>query len=444
MASLLEGIRVLDLTVAAVGPWATKLLGALGADVIKVEAPGGDLLSHMVPPKLRGGSVLYISANHNKRMIELDLKKEADRAIALKIVQRSDVFVQNMRPGAVERLGLGYDVVAQANPRIVYVAASAYGRTGPMATEAGIDPTVQAVCGWCSITGPADGTSGQAQRGLTGEAAERVQQKGEMFRHLAHLDLTTATVITQAVLQGLLARERTGKGQKIEVEMLTAAIALQTTRIAEYLASGVQPAPLGSAAATTAPHQAFACQDKKYIAVGVTDDEQWTGLCRALGLESIINDTRFETNPARVANRDALSAILADKFAAKPAAWWLMRLSAENVPSGPFLTFDQLKYHPQVIDNQYIVEIDSPHWGHMYVDGLPWKFSRTPAGPIRAGGMTGEHTAEVLAELGITSGGAERSRAHQSSEAKRASESANCVQNREPANCVQASDAPHE
>ncbi|MGH7933458.1 MAG: CaiB/BaiF CoA transferase family protein [Candidatus Binataceae bacterium] len=383
MARILDGIRVFDLTVAAVGPWATKLLGALGADVIKVEAPGGDQLSHMVPPKLRGGSVLYISANHNKRMIELDLKKEGDRAIALKLVERSDVFVQNMRPGAVERLGLGYDVVAKVNPRIVYVAASAYGRTGPMALEAGIDPTVQAVCGWCGITGPENG-------------------RGEMFRHLAHLDLTTATVITQAVLQALLARERTGKGQKIEIEMLTAAMALQTTRLAEYFATGVQPRPLGSAAATTAPHQAFLCEDKKYIALGVTNDDQWAGCCRALKLEQLIDDLRFKSNPDRVRNRAELAPMLAEKFKTKPAAWWMIRLTSERVPNGPFLAFDQLKYHPQVLRNGYIVEIDSPHWGRMYVDGLPWTFERTPAGPVRAGGRTGEHTAEVLAEFGIT------------------------------------------
>ncbi|MBV8453436.1 MAG: CoA transferase, partial [Deltaproteobacteria bacterium] len=198
MAKPLDGIRVFDLTVAAVGPWATKLLGAMGADVIKVEAPGGDQLSHAVPPRIKGNSVLYISANHNKRMIELDLKQEAGRAIALSILEKSDVFVNNMRPGAVERLGLGYEAVAKVNPRIVYVLASAYGRSGPMAAEAGVDPTVQAFCGWCSITGPE-------------------QARGEMFRHLAHIDLTTATTITQAVLEALIARERTGKGQRIEI-----------------------------------------------------------------------------------------------------------------------------------------------------------------------------------------------------------------------------------
>jgi crotonobetainyl-CoA:carnitine CoA-transferase CaiB-like acyl-CoA transferase len=383
MAKPLDGIRVFDLTVAAVGPWATKLLGAMGADVIKVEAPGGDQLSHAVPPRIKGNSVLYISANHNKRMIELDLKREADRAIALRILEKSDVFVNNMRPGAVERLGLGYDVVAKVNPRIVYVLASAYGRSGPMAAEAGVDPTVQAFCGWCSITGPEQG-------------------RGEMFRHLAHIDLTTATTIAQAVLEALIARERTGRGQRIEIEMLTAAMALQTTRLAEYFATGVQPQPLGSASPTSAPHQAFECADKRFVAIGVEHDEHWPAFCRAMKLEELISDQRFASNPMRVRNRAALVKVLEERFKSKPAAWWMIRLTNERVPNGPVMSFDELRYHPQVRHNEHMVEIDTPHWGRLYVDGLPWKFSRTPSGPIRAGGKPGEHTAEVLAELGLS------------------------------------------
>jgi crotonobetainyl-CoA:carnitine CoA-transferase CaiB-like acyl-CoA transferase len=383
MSKPLDGIRVFDLTVAAVGPWATKLLGAMGADVIKVEAPGGDQLSHAVPPRIKGSSVLYISANHNKRMIELDLKQEADRAIALGILEKSDVFVNNMRPGAAERLGLSYDVAAQVNPRIVYVLASAYGRNGPMATEAGVDPTVQAFCGWCSITGPEQG-------------------RGEMFRHLAHLDLTTATTITQAVLEALIARERTGQGQRVEIEMLTAAMALQTTRLAEYFATGAQPQPLGSAAAATAPHQVFECADRRFVAVGIERDEQWPGFCRALKLPELIADPRFASNPLRVINRAALVEVLAQRFRSKPAAWWMIRLTNEKIPNGFMMNFDELRYHPQVRDNEHIAEIDTPHWGRLNVDGLPWKFSRTPLGPIRAGGKPGEHTGEVLAELGIS------------------------------------------
>ena len=379
---ILDGIRVFDLTIAAVGPWATKLLGAMGADVIKVEAPGGDTLSHAVPPRINGTSVLYISANHNKRMIELNLKLEVDRAIALELIKRSDVFVNNMRPGAADRLGLGYEAAARANPRIVYILACAYGRTGPMAQEAGIDPTVQAFSGWCSITGPEHG-------------------RGEMFRHLAHIDLTTATVVTQAALQGLLARERTGKGQLIEVEMLRAAMAIQTTRLAEYFATGAQPQPLGSAASTTVPHQAFLCADGNYLAIGVVSEDQWPRFCRALRLEMLTEDPRFASNRDRVTNRGELIPILAERLRSKPAAWWNLRLTREKVPNGRFLNFHELRYHPQAQASGGITELDTPHWGRLSVDGLPWEFERTPAGPIRAGGLPGEQATEILAELGI-------------------------------------------
>ena len=385
MSGILDGIRVFDLTIAAVGPWAAKLLGALGADVIKVEEPGGEL-SHYIPPPIKGTSVLYISANHNKRHIVLDLKQEADRAIALKIIEKCDVFLQNMRPGVVERLGLGYDVVSEINPRIIYVAASAYGRTGPMAKEAGADPTVQAFGGWSSITG---------QPG----------SRGETFRHFAHLDLTTSSMIVEAVLQGLLARERAGKGQRIEIEMLTAALALQTSRLAEYFATGVQPKPLGSAAATTVPHQAFICEDQKYIAVGVVSEDQWPSFCRAMGLEELASDPRFGTNPERVENQAELIPILEQRFKTKPVTWWVIRLIKEKVPNGRFMDFEALRYHPQVLQNEHMVELDTAHWGRLYVDGLPWKFGRTPAGPIRPGGLKGEHTAEVLAEFGLTGNG---------------------------------------
>lgn len=382
MPRILEGIRVFDLTIAAVGPWASKLLGELGADVIKVEAPGGEL-SHVIPPPIKGTAVLYISANFNKRHIVLDLKQEADRAIALKLIEKSDIFVQNMRPGAVERLGLGYDVVSQINPRLVYVAASAYGRVGPMAKDAGIDPNLQAFSGWCGITGQPHG-------------------QGEMFRHLAHLDINTSSMIVEAVLQALLAREKTGKGQKIEIEMLAGALSLQTSRIAEYFATGEQPQPMGSATTSTVPHQAFLCEDQKYIAVGVVQEEQWPRFCRAVKLEALVDDPRFATNPKRVAQRAELIALLEERFRTKPVAWWVIRLTKEQVPNSRIMDFDALRYHPQVLQNEQIVELQTPHWGALAVDGVPWKFSKTPAGPIRPGGLKGEHTEEVLREFGLS------------------------------------------
>ncbi len=381
MTGILDGIRVFDLSIAAVGPWAAKLLGELGADVIKVEAPGGEL-SHAIPPPIRGSAVLYISANFNKRHIVLDLKQEADRAIALNIIEKSDVFIQNMRPGAVKRLGLGYDVVSPINPKLIYVSASAYGRTGPMAQEAGIDPTVQAFSGWCSVTGPAG-------------------SQGEMFRHFAHLDINTSSMIVEAVLQALLAREKTGQGQHIAIEMVSAALSLQTSRLAEYFATRQQPRPMGSAVTTTVPHQAFVCEDQKYIAVGVVSEDQWPRLCRAIKAEELIGDPRFATNPKRVKRRQALIPILEERFRTKPVAWWVIRLTRERVPNSRIQDFEALRHHPQVLENEHIVDMDSPHWGTLSVDGVPWKFSHTPAGPVRPGGLKGEHTREVLREFGI-------------------------------------------
>jgi crotonobetainyl-CoA:carnitine CoA-transferase CaiB-like acyl-CoA transferase len=378
----LEGIRVFDLTIAANGPWATKLLGGLGADVIKVEDPRGEL-AHGVPPLIKGTSVLYISANHNKRNITLDLKTERGRNIASELLKGSDVFVENMRPGAVEKLGFGYDVVSQIRPEIVYCSASAYGRTGPMGGEAGADPTVQAFSGVCSITGQAGG-------------------RGEFFRHFTHIDFTTSSVIVEAVLQGLLARARTGKGQRIEIEMLTAAVGLQTNKIAEYFATGVTPKRMGSAASNSVPHQAFLCEDQKYLTVGVVREEQWPRFCRAMGLEDLTEDSRFETNHYRIQHRSQLVPMLEERFRTRPARWWTIRLTEQRVPNSYLFDFEALRYHPQVLENRHIVQLDTPHWGRLYADGLPWKFSGTPAGPIHAGGLAGEHTEEVLKELGLT------------------------------------------
>jgi crotonobetainyl-CoA:carnitine CoA-transferase CaiB-like acyl-CoA transferase len=222
-----------------------------------------------------------------------------------------------------------------------------------------------------------------------------------MFRHLAHLDITTSTVIVEAVLQALLARERTGKGQKIEIEMLSAALSLQSTRLAEYFATGQQPQPMGSAVPTTVPHQAFLCEDKKYIAVGVVEEDQWPRFCRALKLDALVNDLRFVSNPKRVEHRAELVPLLEERFRTKPAAWWAIRLTKEVVPNSRIGDYEALRYHPQVLQNEQIVNLDTPHWGTLAVDGLPWKFEKTPAGPIRPGGLKGEHTEAVLRELGI-------------------------------------------
>lgn len=381
MAKILDGIRVFDLSIAAAGPWAAKLLGSLGADVIKVEAPEGDIAA-FVEPMIKGMGALYICANENKRHVVLDLKQQAHREIAYRLIQRSDVFLQNMRPGVAEKLGFGYQQVATVNPRIVYLSNTAYGRSGPMAMEAGADTTVQAFCGWCSING-------------------KLGSSPEIFRPFAHLDVTTSAIIVQAILQGLIARERFGKGQRIDVDMLHVALAIQATRLAEFFATGVQPRPLGSAAATTVPHQAFLCQDRRYLAIGVVKETQWRAFCRALQFGELASDPRFDSNPKRVEHRTELIPILEQRFKTKPSSWWSLRLCAEKVPNSRFLDAEALRTHIQVLANEYMPEVETP-WGVVCTGGLPWKFSRTSEHRIQSARQKGEDTSQVLAEVGMS------------------------------------------
>lgn len=376
----LDGIRVFDLTHAAVGPWAAMLLGSLGADVIKVEHPEGDII-RVVPPNQRGLGVVYSHCNLNKRGIILDLKNPEHREVAYRLVEKADIFMENMRPGTAERLGFGYEQVARLNPRIIYASASAWGRTGPMREMGGADPSVQAFCGWASITGAPGG-------------------KGELFRHFAHLDLTTSSFLVGAILQALLVREQTGRGMRVELTMLGAAINLQVTRVAEFFATGKTPPPMGSACTTTVPHQGFLCQDKRWLAVGVVNDGQWQGLCRALGLDELAADPRFATNPARVENRDQLIPLLEQVFSTKPTTWWLIRLTKEGVPHGLFLSFQELRHHQHCLQNRFIEAVDIPHQGRLLVGGLPWRFEKTPA-RLSPPPAPGQHNEEVLREFGL-------------------------------------------
>ncbi len=387
MPGILDGIRVFDLTLAVVGPWATKLLAQLGADVVKVGDPEGELLNFVPPYLAAEQSSVFLDTNLNKRLVALDLKDPTDRAAAWALAERADVFVENMRPGAADRLGFSYDAVAARNPRIIYASACAYGRVGPMSTQAGVDPLVQAFSGFASLNGP----EGSA---------------GEMNRYLVNIDITTGSMLVEAILQALIARERTGRGQKIEIEMLGASLALQGTRVAASLASGEAGRPLGSASATTAPHQAFLCADEVWLAVGVERERQWVALCGVLdqladeGAPSLGADTRFADNPARVARRIELAELLAERFRLAPAAAWQLLLQRAGVPCGLLRRFEELRHHAQATANGWFCELDTP-WGHLCVEGPPWHFSDTPPRPIRLSGANGTHNAEVLTEIGL-------------------------------------------
>lgn len=378
MAKPLDGIRVFDLTLAGVGPWAGKLLGELGADVIHVEAPGRAPMA--IPPMMNGISILYVTANSNKRCITLDLKEQKDRQAAYQLIQSCDVFLENMRPGVVERLGLDYESLSKVNPGIVYVSASGYGQTGHMVPRPGADPQLQAYSGWDMITGTEEGGP-------------------EFFRHFAHLDYNTSQYIVQAILMALFSRARGGSGQKIEVAMLAAAMSLQSTRIAEFFATGKTPPRMGSANTTTVPQQAFHCQDRRWFAVAVTDDAQWGPFCSAIGRADLAQDPRYATNRGRVEHRDTLVPILEAVFASRPVRWWEMKLTEAGVPQGRFLSWNELRFHPQVVENGLMQDQDTEHWGHLYHEGAPWQFSKCDPITLRPAAYPGEHNDEVRAEL---------------------------------------------
>ena len=381
MVKPLDGIRVFDITLAGVGPWSAKLLGELGADVIHVEAPartGGD---DPAANALANAQIIYVSANGNKRSVMLDLKDTKHREVAYRLLSTCDAFVENMRPGAVSRLGLDYETVSKINPRLVYLSASGYGQTGHMVPRPGADAQIQAMSGFTGVTGPEGGDH-------------------EFFRSYFHLDYTTSQYIAQAILMGLYARTRTGKGQKIEVAMLAAAMSLQGTRIAEFFATGKAPR-LGSADSTTSPHAAFRCEDQQYLAVGVVLEPQWPALCAAIARPELAQDPRFASNAKRVEHRKELSALFGEVFATRPLRWWEIQLTREGVPNGRFMRWDELRFHPQVIENGSMSVIEHPQFGTLYQDGVPWQFSKADRLELRPAPALDTHTEELMRELGF-------------------------------------------
>jgi crotonobetainyl-CoA:carnitine CoA-transferase CaiB-like acyl-CoA transferase len=379
MAGPLDGLRVVDVSIMAAGPYAGALLGQLGAEVVKVEPPAGDG-TRWVEPRQNGMGTNYLSMNVNKRGITLDFKREQDRKVALELVAGADVFLQNFRVGVIERLGLGWDAARAVNPRLVYCSVSGFGETGPLAREACADFIMQAYSGFAA---------------LNGQPGDRV----EAFRFTGFIDLTTSIVAVQAVLAALLARARTGSGQKVDVSMLQAALEMQHTRLDELLGAGQAHRPSGSASGYLAPDGAYPALDGD-VFLTVHDQAQWSGFCQALGHEEWLQDARFATTALRVQHRDALDALVRAVLKDRPVIWWLRALERRGVPCALAQHFEQLRHHVQVVTNGMVEELDTPQWGRLTVGGLPWHFARTP-GEVRPPPVPGAETDAVLRDWGV-------------------------------------------
>ena len=378
MAGPMDGIRVFDWTLAGVGPFASSILARLGAEVIKIDAPPPRFFRHP-PPTQRGEDVLYMAFNMGKKGIMLDLQSQEGKETAFRLLEKCDVFLNNMRSDVPDRLGLGYGAVSQINPRILYCQSSGWGKEGPMARVGAGDPTVQAFSGWNSLNGKTGG-------------------RPEMLRALGQVDFTVSAYIVSSILEALVARDRTGLGQRIDMTMLGSAMAVQSTRLAEYFATGENPPRMGSACVSTVPHQAFLCLDHEFLAVGVVEDGQWQRLCSVLGSSELADDQRYATNSGRVTNREELVPALEAIFATRPIGYWMLKLSQYKVPNARFMDFDGFRHHAQYIENGFITEVETGKGGKVFATGLPWKFSKT-VGQSSRPPLPGEHTAEVIQSI---------------------------------------------
>lgn len=376
----LAGIRVLDLSAFAVGPWAACLLGALGADVVKVDPVYGDHI-RAVKPTRKGEATTYTICNLGKRNIELDLKEPAHRRQAQQMASVADIVLENSREGAMSRLQMDYPTLRRFNPQLVYVASSSFGSTGPLATVGSTDPQGQAFSGFVDIQGARGG-------------------QPEFLRYFAAIDLGTSLYLAQAALIGVYWRDRTGRGCEIKTSQMEGAMALQMSRIAEHLVAGQTPTPLGSESAAFAPSAAYACRDKRHLNVSAHDDRTWRRLCDALGVAGLADDPRFASNRLRVEHRADLNRLLGQYFLEADTTWWRQQLDARRVPNSVQLALDDLMRNsgPGVL-TQHLMTLPHPTDGTMQAVKPIWDFERTPAryGPAP---VPGQHNDLFRADSG--------------------------------------------
>jgi len=378
----LDGLTVLDFSRVLAGPYCTMQLGDLGARVIKIEQPGrGDDTREWGPPFVGTESAYFLSVNRNKQSLALDLKHPQARRVVDALVDRADVIVENFRPGTMERLGLGYDEIHARHPRAVYCSISGFGQTGPRRLEAGYDAMMQAEGGLMSITGAAGGPP---------------------FRlGVAIADIATGMFAVQGILTALYARERTGTGQRVDIAMLDAVTALLTYQASSAFATGVTPTRMGNRHPSIAPYDTFTAADGDFV-LAVGNDDQFRRVAEALGRADLAADERFRTNADRVRNGDALRERLAPLLASWTRADLLRALTAAGVPNGAVRSVTEALADPQLAAREMIVPLEHATAGPIRVLGTPLKLSDTPACVRTPPPTLGQHTVQILKEIGLS------------------------------------------
>ena len=389
----LAGLTVADLSTVLAGPYCAMLLGDLGADVIKVEPPDGDPTRLYGPPYAGqpdpdtgylGESGYYLSTNRNKRGIRLDLRSDGGGEVMRRLIARSDVLIENLRPGSFERLGFGDEVLESLNRSLVHLSITGFGHSGPDRDKPGFDFIIQALSGLMSITGQSDAEGGRASK--VGVAIS---------------DLTTGMLGTVAVLAALRARDAhpERRGERVDISLLGGSIAWLINQANNYLVGGQVPTRMGNQHPNITPYETFRTADGE-IAVAVGSERQWHRFCAAIGQVALAADPRFLTNAHRVRERKALRAILVEHFAQQPSAAWVEALEEGEVPVAHIRDMAQVFADPQVQELGMIVDVEHPTIGTLRQTGIPWQLRDHPAEIERAAPLLGQHNDEVLAELG--------------------------------------------
>lgn len=378
MTLALEGIKVLDLTRVLAGPYATMILGDLGADIIKIEIPGKGDDSRYFGPYLNDESAYFMSINRNKRSMTLNLKDDNGKKLLLDMIKKADVIVENFRPGTMEKLGLGYDVIKEVNPKIIYAAASGFGHSGPYSKRAAYDAVVQAMGGIMSITG---------------EKGGKPMRVGPSVG-----DITAGLFTAIGILGALVNRNVSGKGQKVDVAMLDCQVAILENAIARYLVTKENPKPAGNKHTSIVPFEVFETKDSEII-VAAGNDVLWGKFCNIIERHELIDDERFKTNPLRNQNYDVLRPLIAEPLTHKDTKVWQELLDNGGVPNGPINNIEKVINDPQVNAREMIVEVEHPTAGNLKMPGIPIKMSETPGSIRRPSPLLGEHNYEILNEM---------------------------------------------
>lgn len=377
---LLHGVTVIDLTRVLAGPYCTMMLGDLGAEVIKIEAPGrGDDTRHWGPPFTASGEAAYfLSANRNKRSLTLDLKHPQGMDLLRRLIGQGDVLVDNFKVGTLERWGLGWEALQELNPGLIYCTVTGYGYDGPYRDQPGYDFMVQAMGGFMSVTGPIDGVPTRAG--------------------IAIADLAAGMFASSAILAALVDRERTGRGHRIDMALLDSMVALMSYVASNYLVSGEQPGRYGNGHPNIVPYQEFAAQDI-HFAFAAGNDGQWKTFCQAVDHPEWAVDERYATNDARVRHRQEVTDMLQSLFSTRPAQAWMELCDGIGIPTAPINSLDRVFQDPQVIARG--LQLNAPHAadGQVPLVASPLRVNTAPPTVRYPPPTLGQHTEEILAEM---------------------------------------------